>query len=259
MRKFVLLLSIMGTSLMGPSAQSSCFFAKEGDQILFEEGDVKARHYPYSTFKPLLAYAAFESGFFEKKDAPEFEFKTEYEKNFQSWYTREKGKEYHWCESQTPATFMKNSVVWISHLITQHLGKEKFQELVSKFNYGNEDVSGTPGRDDGLINSWLGTSLQISAEEQIEILKKLFATNLGLSQDAQEKTREIMDRAEKWGEWVLKGKTGGGKGMTGWFFGWIENGDRRIFFARYVEQAQEGSPAGIQAKDYAKEKLKKVI
>lgn len=64
------------------------------------------------------------------------------------------------------------------------------------------------GKDDGLLNSCLGSSLEISPREQIAFLEKLFVNKLGLSTRAQEKPREVMDREEEWGEWNFYGKTG---------------------------------------------------
>jgi beta-lactamase class D len=218
----------------------SGFIAKQNNKTILTIGKYEDRHAPFSTFKVALALMGFDARILENKDSPKWAFKEEYEKNFQSWYTREKGLEYHWCQKHTPATFMKNSVVWFSHQITERLGEKKFQEYVSKLDYGNKDVSGTVGKDgmyknDGLLNSWLGTSLQISPLEQVEFLEKLVANELALSTQAQEKTREIMDKEEDWNGWKLYGKTGGGSGKNGWFIGWIEKDGQRIIFAQYLD------------------------
>ena len=218
----------------------SGFVIKQDNKIIKAVGKYKDRHSPFSTFKVALALMGFDARILENKDSPKWAFKEEYEKNFQSWYTRKKGLESHWCQEHTPATFMKNSVVWFSHQITERLGEKKFQEYVSKLDYGNKDVSGTVGKDgmyknDGLLNSWLGTSLQISPLEQVEFLEKLVANELALSTQAQEKTREIMDKEEDWNGWKLYGKTGGGSGKNGWFIGWIEKDGQRIIFAQYLD------------------------
>jgi len=220
----------------------SGFIAKQDNKIILTIGKYKERHAPFSTFKVALALMGFDAGILETKDSPKWPFKEEYEKNFQNWYTRKKGLEYHWCQEHTPATFMKNSVVWFSHQITERLGAKKFHDYVSKLNYGNKDVSGTLGengmyKNDGLLNSWLGTSLQISPLEQVEFLEKLLVNELAISLQAQEKTREIMDREEDWNGWKLYGKTGGGNGDNGWFIGWIEKDGQQIIFAQYLDKA----------------------
>lgn len=120
-------------------------------------------------------------------------------------------------------------------MITAQLGKEKFQNYVNLFDYGNKDVSGAPGKNDGLLNGWLGTSLKISPAEQVQFLEKLISNSLGVSIDAQEKTKEIMDRKEEWNGWKLYGKTGGGLKNDGWFVGWIEKKGQHIIFAYYLD------------------------
>lgn len=240
------------------------FIARQNNTLIKEAGKCDERHSPYSTFKVPLALMAFDSGFFETPNSPVLSFDVEYEKNLQSWYTPERGEELQWRKEQTSASFMKNSVIWVSHQITQNLGTEKFQNYVSILNYGNQDISGTPGQDDGLLNSWLGTSLQISPREQVEFLEKLFAnTHDNISKDAHENTKIIMDREEQWGEWKLYGKTGGGR--DGWFVGWIEKkGEQPIVFAQYLDMEDPyldlmGIPTqktvGFTAKEVAKKHL----
>lgn len=217
------------------SLHVSGFIAKKNNETIETAGDYKERHAPFSTFKVALALMGFQDGILENKDSPKWPFKEEYEKNFQNWYTREKGVEYNWCQEHTPETFMKYSVVWFSHQITQKLGAKKFKEYIVRLNYGNMDVSGTPEKNDGLFNSWLGTSLEISPLEQVELLEKLCAETLDFSKEAQQKTKEIMDRKEEWNGWKLYGKTGGGHGRNGWFVGWIEKDSQRIVFAQYLD------------------------
>lgn len=245
-------------------AAHSAFIAKRGGKVIKAFGRYHDRHAPFSTFKVPIALMGFDVGILKTKDSPQWPFLEAYEKNFQAWYTREKGIEYHWCQDHTPATFMKNSVLWFSHQITKVLGKEKFDGYVSKLNYGNKDVSGTPGKDDGLLNSWLGTSLEISPFEQVEFLEKLLAHDLDISKEACEKTKEIMDRDEEWNGWKLYGKTGGGSGRNGWFVGWIEKDGQRIVFAQYLDLTDSNldltgveshKTVGLTAKEVVKKEL----
>ncbi|WP_198027349.1 class D beta-lactamase [Candidatus Paracaedibacter symbiosus] len=242
----------------------SGFIAKRDNEIIQEIGKYDDRHSPFSTFKVPLALMGFNEEILKTKNSPIWHFKEEYEENFQDWYTREKGLEYSWCQDHTPETFMKYSVVWFSHQITERLGREKFQGYISRLNYGNMDVSGTPGKDDGLLNSWLGTSLEISPREQVEFLEKLCANKLDLSKETQEKTREIMNRNEEWAGWKLYGKTGGGAGRNGWFVGWIEKDEQRIIFAQYLDMTDPTldltdippqKSVGLTAKEVAKKNL----
>ncbi len=244
-----------------PDWKKSALIVKKNGKTLIQIGKCNDPHAPYSTFKVALVLMGFDAGILQAKDSPKWPFKNEYETKFQDWYTRDHGLEYHWCQDHTPATFMKNSVLWYSHQITERLGNEKFQNYVSKFGYGNKDVSGTPGKGDGLLNSWLGTSLQISPCEQTEFLENLLLGKLVLSKDSQEKTRGVMDREEEWDGWKLYGKTGGGSGGTGWFIGWVEKDQERIVFAQYLDLSDqnidmEGLPfhksIGLKAKEIVK-------
>ena len=231
-------------------------------------GPCDTRQAPFSTFKVALALIGFDSKILESEDSPKWSFKEEYEKNFGSWYTRKIGLKYNWIQDQTPKTFMKNSVVWFSHQITERLGKEKFQYYIKKLNYGNEDISGTPGKDDGLLNSWLGTSLKISPREQLELIVKLLKNELDVSKDAQEKTRKVMDREEEWEGWKLYGKTGGGHGQTGWFVGWIEKESQKIPFAIFFNKQDTSidlpdlsafESFGLKAKEVIKREVLKIL
>ena len=246
----------------------SAFIAKRDGKVIQEVGNCKAQHPPCSTFKVALALMGFDSGILINKNSPKWSFKKEYEASFQSWYKPEMAVSYGWQGDHTPATYMKNSVVWFSHQITQRLGKEKIQAYVNKLNYGNKDVSGTPGQDDGLLNSWLETSLKISPQEQVKLLEQMLNHKLDLSKDAQEKTIEIMIKRDKddqpieWNGWKLYGKTGGGTGCHRWFIGWVEKGKDRIVFAQHVgltkdtPQVRASAPIAIDA---AKESILKLI
>lgn len=242
----------------------SAFIAKQDNKVIKEVGKFDERHAPFSTFKVVLALMGFDAGILESKDSPKWPFREEYMVNI-PWYNITENK-YGWLGDHTPETFMSNSVLWFSHQITEKLGKEKFQGYVSKLTYGNQDVSGTPGKDDSLLNSWLGTSLEISPREQLEFIEKLLLNKLTLSEDAQAKTREIMDRKEAWGGWRLYGKTGGGKSNNGWFIGWIEkDGAQPIVFAQYLDLDDSNfdltgisvqKTVGLTAKEVVKRHLK---
>jgi beta-lactamase class D len=231
-----LIFSLSVFAMNPKNIQPSAFVAKKGNKVIMEIGNSKKRHPPFSTFKIALALMGFDSGILQSKDTPCWSFKEAYEKKFPSWYTRKKGLRYHWCQDHTPASFMKYSVLWFSHQITQRLGEKKFQTYVTRLNYGNKDISGTPGKKDSLFKSWLNTSLKISPLEQVEFLEKLLSHELDVSKEAQEKTREIMDKEEEWNGWKLYGKTGGGSGPQGWFIGWVEKDKQKIVFAQFLDK-----------------------
>ncbi len=244
---------------------NSGLFVKQGGKIAAATGQYQEPRPPYSTFKAPLAFMGFNSGFLTSKDEPKLEFKEEYEQNFQSWYSRAHGEKYQWCQAHTPETFMRNSVVWFSHQITNHLGKDKFQNYVNQLDYGNKDVSGTDGKGDGLFNSWLGTSLKISPKEQVAFLEKLLSAQLSKTKKAEGRTREVMFRGEIWNGWKLFGKTGGGSEGTGWFIGWLEKqANEPIIFALYLDKSDKGlnledlpqqQTVGLTAKEFIRREI----
>lgn len=137
-------------------AQASCFLAKENNKVVQQEGDCKKRYAPCSTFKIALSLMGYDSGVLIDANHPEWEFK----EGYVDWFDQ-------WKRSYTPAFWIKNSCVWFSQVLTKKLGMLKFKTYVKKFIYGNQDVSGDKGKNNGLTNSWLSSSLEISPEEQI--------------------------------------------------------------------------------------------
>jgi len=256
LKKVFLFMMTVGMTVNAWATQET-FVAKEKGQIVKQIGPIAQRHSPLSTFKIPLVLMGFDSGILESKDSPRLTFSPELEKNFGSWYNPNYIFFQLWRRDHTPQTYLEYSVIWFSHYITQNLGMERFKAYVEKLSYGNRDVSGTPGKNNGLFDSWLDTSLQISPLEQAEFIECLVTNTLPLSKDAQQKTREILYKQDIWDGWKLYGKTGGGRGNQGWFVGWIEKNDRRIAFAHYLERDDTviPMPVGRVAQELAKDHL----
>ena len=176
--------------------------------------------------------------------------------------------------SHNPTPWIKNSCVWYSQVLTKKLGIQRFSKYVSQFKYGNQDTPGDKGKNNGLTNCWLSSSLRISGFEQIKFLEKLINKRLPVSQKSHEMTRNILFIENLESEWKLYGKTGAGTllnsdGMRdegrkiGWFIGWIEKGNRKIIFVQYSElvgsEIKKYTYGSIHAKKVAKEKLEEFI
>lgn len=58
-------------------------------------------------------------------------------------------KYYHDGE-QSPSSWMRWSIPWYSRILTQKLGMKKFQDYINKLDYGNKDLSGDEGKNNGL-------------------------------------------------------------------------------------------------------------
>ncbi len=241
-------------------AETNCFVAKEGDKVLQSEGDCKTRHAPCSTFKIPLALIGFDSGILIDETHPEWPFKEGYIDTLEVWK-----------QPHNPTTFMKNSCIWYSRIITEKLGAKSFKDYVNKLNYGNKDIAGDKGKNNSLTHSWLSSSLKISGDEQIVLIEKLLADKLPVSKKAQALTRNIMFVEELDGGWKLYGKTGSGSQpnadgtqnkdlQMGWFVGWVEKDNRKIVFAHYLADSEKNEKvAGPRAKQIAKDKLVEIL
>lgn len=254
MKKIIFLLS-GGLLLTTPAmANTKCFIATEKNKTIIQEGDAcKSRHSPCSTFKIVISLMGFNEGILVDETHPQLPFKEGYVDFIEAWK-----------QPQTPTSWMKNSCVWYSQVVTPQIGMTKFKKYLREFNYGNQDVAGDQGKNNGLTNSWLSSSLQISPQEQIIFLQKLLENKLPVSAQSQVMTKKILFVEDLPQGWKFYGKTGAGSlgtdGQIGWFVGWIQKGDRNIIFAHYVEEeGKRDFGSGKRAKEAAKAKLIKWI
>jgi len=204
---------------------------------------------PASTFKIPLSLIGFDSGILVDADQPAWPYRQEY----QTWNDA-------WKQTTTPQTWLRDSVVWYSQVLTRRLGAARLQEYIDKLAYANRDLSGEPGRNNGLTTAWLSSSLRISATEQVEFLRKLARGQLPVSRAAVDRTMAIMPAAAT-GGWRVSGKTGTGfqrradgtndpDRQVGWFVGWATREGRTVVFARLLEDQQpERVNAGLRARD----------
>ena len=238
---------------------SECFVMKdlESNKIIKNSNTslCQTRSSPCSSFKIALSLIGFDSGVLKNEKEPEFEWRSEYYEGV---------KELH-SQNHNPEKWMKNSCVWYSQeAITKKIGVEKFKKYVDQFNYGNKDLSGHRGKNDGLTRAWLGASLKISPLEQIDFLSKMIDKKLGVSENAYQMTKNITYIKDING-WKLHGKTGSCNHLKsdgtndinrfyGWFIGWIEKGDKNIVFVKFMSDEKE-----VDANDYIGLRAKKIV
>jgi len=209
------------------------------------------RSSPCSTFKVPLALMAFDAGVWKDETV-----KIPWDG---TRYAREA-----WNGDQTPATWMSNSVVWVSQGLTTKLGMDRVKSYLKTLDFGNQDMSG------GLTKAWLMSSLTVSPDEQIAFWRKLWRGKLGVSKDALALTKKILFVEKSDNGWMLHGKTGsGGIGerdpgddtgyQLGWFVGHIQRGDREYIFVTRFSDKEKGvthGPAGWTAREMSKEILR---
>lgn len=199
-------------------------------EVLRRDGDCDRRVSPASTFKVPLALMGYDAGILVDGRSPRWEYQPEF-----NAVKRDR-------RPVDPTIWLRDSVVWYSQQITRKLGAERFAGYVAEFDYGNRDISGNPGKQDGLTHSWLSSSLSISPDEQVRFLRQITARTLPVSADALDRAAAVIPAFEA-GEWHVKGKTGTGwltgkdgeldRGRPfGWFVGWAEKDGRRVVFAK---------------------------
>jgi beta-lactamase class D len=221
----------------------------KSSEIIYEDGDCNKRFGAQSTFKIPLAIMGFDSGILKNENTPSWPYKKSYDA------TRSEER-----EATTPTRWEKESVVWFSQKLTRQMGLDKFRNYVNRFNYGNMDITGDAGKNNGLTNAWLSSSLKISPIEQVGFIRKLLRHELHASKHAHMMTISIIPTFNA-GEWIVHGKTGSGfkrhengalnrDMQEGWFVGWAERDNRKVIFAKFVEdKIKTDGYAGPRARD----------
>ncbi|MCP8899005.1 penicillin-binding transpeptidase domain-containing protein [Gilvimarinus xylanilyticus] len=180
-----------------------------------------ARYSPFSTYKIPNTVIMLETGVVDSTDQPLDYSRDDYPP--QDW----------WPDSwqQTPMTLaqaLQHSAVPIYRTLSRKVGPKRMQAWVDIFDYGNRDISS------GVDGFWLNGSLQISAQEQIQFLRRLFANPGPVSKSALDTLSHIM-LVESAPGYQLYAKTGAGyieqSQALGWYVGWLDNSDGRHYFA----------------------------
>lgn len=141
-----------------------------------------------------------------------------------------------WDRDHSLQTAMTNSVVWYFQRLAAQVGEKQMKHYLQEVGYGNQDMSA------GLTKFWLGNSLKISPDEQVEFLRRLVDEELPFSK----RTMDIVKSTIKLTETptsTLYGKTGTAgdkkKLVLGWFVGYVVRKDRTYVFATNIQAKEE--------------------
>lgn len=243
-----------------PSAPraGSCFLLYEvgvGEVRRAPAEACRTRVSPQSTFKIPHALAALDAGVIAGADS-----NFAYDGTPQSFDA--------WRRDHTLATAMRFSVVWWFQRVAEKLGVTREQDYLRRLAYGNADPSS------GLTTFWLGGSLTISPEEQMQFLLRLFANRLPVSEHAMRTVRAVLVQplglvVNAAGEhpfgaaWprgtVVSAKTGGGRDRSGqevrWLVGHVSRERRSWVFVSCVIGDDKTAP--LAAVDLAAEALRR--
>jgi beta-lactamase class D len=156
-----------------------------------------------------------------------------------------------WNRDHNLKSAIQNSVVWYYQEVAHRIGESRMKEFIDKIGYGNKDISG------GIDTFWLMNSLEISAEEQVDFLKKFYTGQLHFAERNLNIVKNIIVLdSNKFN--ILRGKTGSGvfpdgNVCIGWFIGYITLGDNAFIFATNI---LGDDASGLKAKEITIEILK---
>ena len=205
-----------------------------------------------STFKIAISLIAFDQGLISEST----EFK-------QTWSNNPNIP--NWNHDQTTKTWMAYSIVPISQQITTQVGIAKMQHYMAGFAYGNQDFSGDPGKNNGITNAWLSSSLKISAIEELAFLKGMLNYELPVSNNAIDQTKAILPSDQLKNGLTYRGKTGSGwknrradgkntgHERDGWYVGYVESGTNQyIFVTNLTDKAKPAADKSLFGGEDAK-------
>lgn len=224
----------------GENACIAVYDSNTRQYLVYNMAQCQERLSPCSTFKIPNALIGLETGVLSGPDDTKEWDGTEHSRKVNN-------------QDHDLASAIRNSVLWYFQDVALDVGAEQMQDFLDAFDYGNRDISG------GQDHFWLGSSLKISALEQIRFMSALDSTTLPVSTAGQETVKSMMlqeDNLPEGFQGDLYGKTGScvtPQGDHGWFTGFYHRGDEAYVFAVNVKGKKEW---GWQARSIAVEVLR---
>lgn len=194
---------------------------------IFIHNDARAnrRFSPASTFKILNTLISLEEKAIEENDLLKWD-----------------GHHYDisdWNHDQTLESAFKVSCVWCFQELARRVGADKYRHYLSKIAYGklSEPFNET--------TFWLDGTLEISAVEQVEFLKKVYQRSLPFKPSTYETLRQVMIVEQK-PTFTIRAKTGWATRVNpqvGWYVGYVETLSDVWFFATNIDTRDENDLA----------------
>jgi len=140
----------------------------------------------------------------------------------------------HWWQDHTLRSAMKYSALWYYIEIATQVGAQRMEKYVTQFRYGNADTSGE------IDQFWRNSTLKISADEQVDFLKRFYTGQLNVSSRSTAIVKDII-LLEQTATYTFRGKTGAAPldkgGTLAWFVGYLEREGNVYFFALNMDGA----------------------
>ncbi len=157
-----------------------------------------------------------------------------------------------WNRNLDINTAMASSANWYFDELNKLNGINSLKNDFEKIKYGNCNFNGG-------YNSYLESSLKISALEQVEILNNFYNNTYCFDYKNIETIKNSL-KLYDFGDTVIYGKTGTGRvnerDINGWFIGFVEKNDNVYFYALNIQSNKNAT--GIKAMNMALEILKEL-
>jgi beta-lactamase class D len=157
-----------------------------------------------------------------------------------------------WNKNLTAAEAFKVSAIPYFQELARRIGKENMQHWLDSIKYGSRIIKTR------VDTFWLDNSLQISADEEMGLVKKLYFNQLPFQKRSQDIVKKMMLQEDN-ANYKLSYKTGWGflenGNALGWVVGWIEENRHPYFFVLNVEADHTTNLSAIRV-DLLKEILK---
>lgn len=197
-----------GASFEKHNIKNACFILRDNNHEAihyFNKERCLQRMLPASTFKIFNSLVALETAV-----APD-------ERLLIKWDTTQKSRPE--CDKDlTMQEAFEGSCVWYYQEIARRIGAKRMQHFLDTIQYGNQNMGGS------IDMFWLNDSLQVSADEQVGFVKRLYFAELPVSERSQRIVKNLMLREQTPG-YKLYYKTGTGKSgdkYVYWVVGFIE-------------------------------------
>jgi beta-lactamase class D len=141
-----------------------------------------------------------------------------------------------WERDHNLESAMRNATIWYFQRLAEKIGEDTYRQYLARFDYGNRDISS------GLTNFWLGKSLLISPNEQLQFLSKLYTNRLPVTRHAMDTVKKILV-LENSPSWKLSGKSASNfEQPLGWFVGHLNIDEKEYIFVTCIRGGKASGP-----------------
>jgi beta-lactamase class D len=204
---------------------------------IVDRGECATRLSPASTFKIPHALVALETGVVTADTV-------------ERWDGVRHEQQPEWNRDHTVLSALRPSVLWFFQRIAPRIGADRMTEWLTRFDYGNRQVSGP------ITEYWINGRLQISPREQVRFLRRFYREDLQIATPHLRAVRQGLEQTPgtvqnalgihrikgAWRQATLNAKTGAttaNGSRVSWLVGLLQSGGRDYVFAAAVWRADD--------------------